>query len=42
MVNPSSNTYWCSANDWVGELGEDWRMPKVDELGGLWQAGITL
>ena len=41
-VGPDSGTDWYEAEDWVDNLGGDWRMPTVGELTGLWDAGISI
>ena len=41
-VGPDSDTDWYEAEDWVDNLGGDWRMPTLSELGGLYDAGIEL
>ena len=40
-VGPDSDTDWFEAEDWVDNLGGDWRMPTRTELQGLWDAGIS-
>ena len=39
-VGPDENTTHYEAEDWVDNLGGDWRMPTRSELQGLWDAGI--
>ena len=39
-VGPDSDTDWYEAEDWVDNLGGDWRMPTRSELQGLYDAGI--
>lgn len=40
-VGPDSDTDWFAAQDWVNSLGGSWRMPTMDELQALYEAGIT-
>ena len=39
-VGPDSDTDWYEAEDWVDNLGGDWRMPTLSELRELYDAGI--
>ena len=39
-VGPDENTTHYEAEDWVDNLGGDWRMPTRSELQGLYDAGI--
>jgi uncharacterized caspase-like protein len=38
-VGPNRDTNWNEACSWVRSLGEDWRMPTLDELEPLYQKG---
>jgi len=38
-VGPDRDMNWDEARSWVRSLGEDWRMPTLDELEGLYQKG---
>lgn len=40
-VGPDVDMDWQTAKDWVDSLGEDWRMPTVEELRALHASGIT-
>jgi len=40
-LGPDSDTNWNEANSWVDGLGSNWRMPTLDELRGLYDAGVT-
>ena len=39
-VGPDEPTSHYEAEDWVDNLGGDWRMPTLSELQGLYDAGI--
>ena len=39
-VSPDSDMDWYEAEDWVDNLGGDWRMPTLSELRELYDAGI--
>jgi len=39
-VGPDSDTSWYGANDWVNGLEDRWRMPSLNELKELYNAGI--
>jgi hypothetical protein len=38
-VGPDRDTNWNEARSWVRSLGDDWRMPTMDELEHLYQKG---
>lgn len=40
-LGPDSDTSWNEANSWINGLGGSWRMPSLNELRGLYNAGIT-
>ncbi len=40
QVGPDSDTTWNEANSWVNGLGGSWRMPSMNELRALNNAGI--
>jgi len=40
VVGPDVNTSFNEAQDWIESLGEDWRLPTLDELHSLYDAGI--
>ena len=40
QVGPDRDMTWSQAKEWVDGLDGDWRMPSIDELEGLWDAGI--
>jgi len=39
-VGPDTDTDWNAANQWIDDLGGNWRMPQRYELLLLWDAGI--
>lgn len=39
IVHPDSSSDWNAASVWVNSLGGDWRMPSLDELQELYNAG---
>jgi TolB-like protein len=38
-VGPDRDMNWDEARSWVRSLGEDWQIPTLDELEGLYQEG---
>lgn len=42
LSGPDWDITWYEANDWVQGLGGGWRLPSIEELQGLWDAGIRL
>jgi len=40
QVGPDYDMYWNEADNWVSTLGENWRLPTIDELTELYDAGI--
>lgn len=40
LVGPDKDTNWHEAKEWVGSLGNTWRMPTVDELETLYIEGL--
>ncbi len=40
QVGPDHNMTWDVAKAWVDSLGGGWRMPTMEELKSLWDAGI--
>lgn len=40
QVGPDRNMNWYESKEWVEGLGDEWRMPSMEELQGLWEAGI--
>ena len=40
-IGPDRDFDWHSANIWIANLEGDWRMPTLDELEDLFDAGIT-
>jgi hypothetical protein len=40
-IGPDRDFDWHSANIWIANLEGDWRMPTLDELEELFDAGIT-
>ena len=40
QVGPDENMNWNQAKAWVDGLGGNWRMPTLEELRGLWDAGV--
>lgn len=40
-LGPDTNTSFNEAVDWVNSLDGDWRMPTINELSALYQAGIV-
>lgn len=41
QVGPDRDMSWDEAKVWVDGLGENWRMPTIEELQGLWDAGVS-
>jgi len=41
IVCPESNLDWDNANEWIDSLEDQWRMPTISELEGLWDSGIS-
>ena len=41
QVGPDRAMNWYEAKEWVDGLDGYWRMPTIDELEGLWDAGIA-
>jgi len=41
QVGPDIDTTWEEANAWVASLGDGWRMPTIEELHALFEAGIS-
>jgi len=41
QVGPDQNMNWYESKEWVDGLGGNWRMPAMEELQGLWNAGIS-
>lgn len=41
QVGPDVDTTWEEANAWVTSLGDGWRMPTIEELQALFEAGIS-
>jgi len=40
-LGPDTNTSFNDAVDWINLLDSDWRMPTINELSALYQAGIV-
>jgi len=41
QVGPERDMHWAEARDWVDSLGNGWRMPSIEELEGLYEAGVS-
>lgn len=41
VSGPDVHMEWADALEWVAELGEAWRLPLLEELAGLFDAGVT-
>ncbi|OPL19161.1 MAG: hypothetical protein AVO35_11965 [Candidatus Aegiribacteria sp. MLS_C] len=41
LVGPDRDLDWAQARDWVDSLGNGWRMPSIDELEDLYEAGVS-
>lgn len=41
QVGPDQNMNWYESKEWVDGLGGNWRMPAMEELQGLWDAGVS-
>jgi len=40
-IGPNIDTDWYEAEEWVNDLGDSWRMPTLNELKGLYEAGVA-
>lgn len=41
LVGPDRDQHWAEARDWADSLGNGWRMPTIEELEELYEAGVS-
>jgi hypothetical protein len=41
-VGPDRDLRWDEARSWADSLGKGWRLPSIEELEGLYEAGVSV